>query len=224
MAWLIGIIVLILCVVFWRASLILIGIGGVLVFLLVQNQNSQQEQRDRERAAAAERTRTLIAAARLRVEDARQTVEPKDWRVITETDPASGQAVPRQAAIESDDGLCTMTVEERIDRTRLTSFRCPGLNIRANTNYTAGNVEVKFDNRSTADSMDIRGFSRGAASAYIPSAQATYSNRLGYDDFLRRLGSANKVAIQLDFNYVGKHWITFSLDSSRAALTAIGAL
>ncbi len=220
MAWLVGIIVLILCFVFWRAALVILGIGAILIFLLVQNDARQGEERARQRTAAAERSRAVIAAARQRVQDAQENLEPREWQVTTETDPASGLAVPRRALVESDDGLCTMTVEERIDRTRLTGFNCPGLDIR-----TRNDIDVKFDNRDRSDRMEIREFLVGGRSAYIPSREHLgRSGRMEYDDFLNRLGSTNKVAIQFDFTYAGEQWVTFSLNGSREALTAIGAL
>ena len=220
MAWLVGIIVLILCIVFWRASLVILGIGAFLIFLLIQNDARQSEERARQRAAAAERSRAVIAAARQRVQDAQENLEPREWQVTTETDPASGLAVPRRALVESDDGLCTMTVEERIDRTRHTGFNCPGLDIGIRND-----IEVKFDNRDRSDSMEIREFSGGGRSAYIPShKQYGISRTMEYDEFLNRLGSTNKVAVQFDFKYAGKQWVTFSLNGSREALTAIGAL
>ncbi len=219
MAWLVGIIVLILCFVFWRAALVILGIGAILIFLIFQNDARKNEERARQSTAAAERSRAVIAAARQRVQDAQENLEPREWQVTTETDPASGLAVPRRALVESDDGLCTMTVEERIDRTRLTGFNCPGLDIR-----TRNDIDVKFDNRDRSDRMEIREFSVGGRSAYVPSYQFGSSGRLEYDDFLNRLGSTNKVAVQFDFTYAGKQWVTFSLNGSREALTAIGAL
>ncbi len=56
MAWLVGIIVLILCIVFWRASLVILGIGAVLIYLILQNNARQGEERARQHAAAAERS------------------------------------------------------------------------------------------------------------------------------------------------------------------------
>ncbi len=217
MAWLVGIIVLFLCIVFWRAALWILGIGAVLIFLFIQNDARQDEERARQRAAAAERSRAVIAAARQRVQDAQENLEPREWQITAETDPASGLAVPRRALVESDNGLCTMTVEERIDRTRHTGFNCPGLDISIRND-----IEVKFDNRDKSDRMEIREFSGGGRSAYITSFQ--YGSKLKYDEFLNRLGSTNKVAVQFDFTYAGKQWVTFSLNGSREALTAIGAL
>ena len=220
MVWVVGIIVLILCIVFWRAALAILGIGAFLMFLLFQNIERQDEEHARQRAAAAERNRAVSAEARQRVKDAQDTLEPREWQVITETDPASGVAVPRRALVKSDNGLCTMTVEESIDRTRYTGFNCPGLDIRVRND-----IEVKFDNRERSDRMYIKEISGGGRSAYIPSDQGYgRTDRMEYDAFLNRLGSTNKVAVQFDFKYAGKQWVTFSLNGSREALTAIGAL
>src|SRR5262249_32441978 len=72
-----------------------------------------------------------------------------------------------------------------------------------------------------SDTMKIQRFSNGDA-VYIPSHQ--YGGHLAYDEFLRRITGAKKVALLLNVEGAGQHWITFSLTGSRSALTKIGAL
>jgi hypothetical protein len=71
--------------------------------------------------------------------------------------------------------------------------------------------------------MRIEKFSNDT-NVYIPSSQYSYSQQLSYDEFLRRLTSATKVALLLTVESAGQQWITFSLRGSGPALTKIGAL
>jgi hypothetical protein len=59
---------------------------------------------------------------------------------------------------------------------------------------------------------------------HIPSYQYNDSGQLSYDEFIRRMAEANKVALLLDVEQAGKQWITFSLSGSSPALHKIGAL
>jgi hypothetical protein len=69
----------------------------------------------------------------------------RQWEVSSETDPASGEEVPRYASVLSDDGLCRLQVEQRMNGTRLAGIYCSDLQISAERD-----IEVKFDNRSTS--------------------------------------------------------------------------
>src|SRR5258708_35862315 len=71
--------------------------------------------------------------------------------------------------------------------------------------------------------MRVQRFS-GSDNAYIPSSQPTYSGQLPYDEFLRRLTKANKVALQLNLDGGRQQWITFALTGSGTALAKIGAV
>ncbi|MAF66424.1 MAG: hypothetical protein CMJ84_12300, partial [Planctomycetes bacterium] len=47
---------------------------------------------------------------------------------------------------------------------------------------------------------------------------------LQYDEFVRRMASSQRLALELEFQGVGNHWIPFSLRGSRKALAQIGAV
>lgn len=211
MIWLIGIICIILVIVFWRIFLPLaliaaVGLGLLLLYVLAESSRSE-----RERKLAEQTVRERIAKAKATAGDI-----VREWEVQLATDPASGEKVPRYASVLSDDGLCRLQVEERMSGARLTSIDCSGLKISPYSD-----IEVKFDNRSMSDTMDIERFSNSDI-VYVPSYQ--YGGRLSYDEFLRRLTGANKVALLLDVEGAGQHWLTFSLRGSSPALTKIGAL
>lgn len=211
MGWLIAIICIILAIYFWRITLpllaiVAVGLGLLFLYIQVESERSAREQKLAEQAL-----REKIANAKATAGDV-----VRKWEVWSETDPASGEKVPRYAHVLSDSGLCRLQVEERINGARLASIFCPGLKISP-----FSNIEVKFDNRSTSDTMRIERFSNGD-DVYISSFQ--YSEHLSYDEFLRRITGANKVALLMTVKGAGQHWIRFSLTGSRPALTKIGAL
>src|SRR5260370_30439047 len=101
---------------------------------------------------------------------------------------------------------------------RLAGLYCQGLKV---TPYS--DIDVEFDDRLKSDKMRVQRFS-GSDNAYIPSSQPTYSGQLPYDEFLRRLTKANKVALQLNLDGGRQQWITFALTGSGTALAKIGAV
>ena len=213
MAWLIAIICIILAVIFWRIfiPLALVAVVGIVIVILYTK--GESERREREQKVAEQTVRQKIAKAKATAGNV-----VRQWEVSFETDPASGEKVPRYASILSDDGLCRLHIEERINRTRLAGIYCSGFKISAYSD-----IEVKFDNRSRSDTMEIKKFSDGD-DVYISSYQSNYSGRLSYDEFLRRMTGANKVSLLLTVDAAGQHWITFSLTGSGPALTKIGAV
>ena len=211
--WLVAIVCIVVVIVFWRifvplAIIAALGLGLLLLYL-----QGDSERSERKRKLEEQTVRQRIAKAKATAGDV-----VREWEVSSETDPASGEKVPRYASILSDDGLCRLQVEERIDRARLASIYCSGLKISP-----YGDMEVKFDNRATSDKMEIQRFSNGD-DVYIPSQQGNYRGHLAYDELLRRMTGANKVALLLTVEGAGQHWITFSLRGSSPALTKIGAL
>jgi hypothetical protein len=92
------------------------------------------------------------------IADAQADPEPQTWQVGTEPDPATGVLRPRSAYVWSDDGLCMLLVEERLDRDRLAMIECPGLPIQFNyvNNFLEHSFEdgtqvgVKFDTMKTS--------------------------------------------------------------------------
>lgn len=94
MTWLIAIICIILVVVFWRIFLPLaliaaVGVGLWLLYLQRESDGSERTQKPTEQAV-----RERIANAKAAAHDI-----ARRWEVRTETDPASGEKVPRYARL-----------------------------------------------------------------------------------------------------------------------------
>ena len=210
MAWLVGIIVAIIAIRFWRISLPLlgiaaVGIGGMLLY--EQNQSEQRKQaREDNKANVAQKIREARDIA---------TDTGREWAMFTMDDPASGQAVPRLARIQSNDGLCWLTVEKRISGSELTGLQCELLEIPSYKD-----IDVKFDNYENSNTMRLDSYS-DSDGVFIPSNQYSYSNQLPYDEFIRRLGGGKAVAIRIQSSNAGTHWITFTLNGSSEALGVI---
>jgi len=181
MAWLIAIICIILVIIFWRIFLPLALIAAVGFGLFMLYMLGESDRNERKRKVAEQTVRERITNAKAAVGGV-----VRQWEVGSETDPASGEKVPRYASVLSDDGLCRLQVEQRMNGTKLTGIYCWGLKISAYKD-----IEVKFDNRSTSDTMDIQSFSNSDA-VYIPSHQSGYSSHLSYDEFLGRITGRTK--------------------------------
>lgn len=209
MEWLIGIICVVIVVYFWRIFLPLglLAAAALGLFYVYEDQKSK--------SAAQERERTE-AAFKLKVEEARRNASPegKEWKVFYEEDPASGKNVARYAAVPSNDSLCALLVQKRLNGGQLTGLRCPDFEIRAYED-----IEVKFDNLETSDKMDLEKYT-DSDGVYIPSSQSKYSGYLDYQEFINRLKSGNAVAIKLPSS--DGLWMTFSLKGAANAINELG--
>jgi hypothetical protein len=142
-----------------------------------------------------------------------------EWEVLGSDDPASGKKIGRYTNIRSNNGLCSMSVEHRIDGTKLTGFRCdfnfdvPLMN--------SGFTSIKFDNDRNIQTMNYSAFKNshdkfnlsGTSAAYFspelrlkntgefshfkPEYLFKNTHAFGYKDFISGLISANTVAIQI---------------------------
>lgn len=212
MAWLIGIIAIVIVVLYWRIFLPIIavaavGIGG---WLLYEYDKDQREEAEREK-------NKIMVAKQIAEAKANASDMDRKWEVFTIDDPASGEPVPRLARIQSNDGLCYLTLEKRINGSELAGLSCSLFKI---SKYK--DVQVKFDNYSTSDKMDLDGYN-DSDGVYIPKYQSTYSGYLQYEEFIRRMSSGKAVSIQMRTSNAGTHWITFSLNGSTEAISAIYA-
>ena len=210
MEWLVGLITLIVAIRFWKASLILVGIaalgiGGLLFFEHQQNEREKAE-RARNEAEITEYIRNARESA---------TAEGITWKVRSRRDPASEQLVPGSAIVQSNDGLCRLSVERRITGAELTGIYCDRLKIK-----DWNDIQVKFDNYETSNAMRIEKFSEGK-DVYIPRDQDEFRRHLDYGEFIRRLGTGKAVSLRLDTSNAGAHWITFTLNGSSEALELV---
>ena len=208
MAWLVGLIVAILALIFWRVSLVLVGIvivGGIIIWQLDE---ADQARKQAEAIEAARQRREII-------QNARATASPKNWEVFYNDDPASGNRVARTASIRSDDGLCVLSVQLRINGNELTGISCPYFEF-----YVYDDLDVKFSGDQSSTSMDLRHYDGQygkQSSVYIPSS-GQYG--LDYDDFIQRLRDRDAVAIKL---HGVDQWVRFSLSNSAEAIDKLGS-
>ena len=200
----------------WRiflpiALIAAVGLGLLVLYIVMGVEDSDRN--EHKRKLTEQTVREKIANAKATAGDVL-----REWEVRSETDPASGEKVPRYASVVSDSGLCRLAVEQRIDGSALAGIYCSGLKISPYKD-----IEVRFDNRPMSDTMRIKQFSDGD-NVYIPSNQYDVSGHLSYNEFLRRLARANRTSLLLTVEEADQHWITFSLRGSSSALTKIGAL
>lgn len=209
MGWLIGIVCIVIAVYFWRIFLplgLVVALAAGIFYLKTENENKK---RDAQRKVEETVLRQKISAAR-----ANASTKGKKWKVWFENDPASGDKVTRGAYITSNDGLCELQVQKRLNGSRLTGLDCPDFKI---SEYD--DIEVKFDNYKTSDKMDIKSYS-DSDRVFIPSYQAEYSDFLSYDEFIKRLKVGKTVAIKIPST--GGVWMAFTLDGASVALEALG--
>ena len=223
MSWLIGFICIILFVVFWRIFLplaLIAAVGvGMLYFYSTVQEKKQENKRIAEAQLVQERIRFATDVANKKIANSKLTpIVEREWEVMSEVDPASGENIPRSATVLSDEGLCRLQIEQRTTGVKLAGIYCPGLTISASEP-----IDVKFDNRSTSDRMKVGQFSN-STDVFISSQQSKYDGNLQYDEFLRRMPEAKKVALQLKVKGASQFWTRFSLAGSKQALIQISAI
>ena len=158
----------------------------------------------------------LLEDLKLAIEKAQtRKVESLQWDVEWSEDPASRENIVNKAYINSEDSLCRMSVELRIDGTRLTNFRC-------SFEFPYGPKNIKFDNDHNLHFMNLMKYSNNKVhadrSAYVKppitrnstgiitpfdfqiAADPYYVEPdppLSYENFINGLISSKTVAIQL---------------------------
>ncbi|MDW3096523.1 MAG: hypothetical protein R8J41_00345 [Alphaproteobacteria bacterium] len=210
MAWVFGIVALIIAIIFWRVSLVLGGVAIVVIAIWVLN--NQQEQRERQQAAL-DRAELRI----LKIQKGKSSAYPREWVAHPRNDPASGLGIVRGVSITSDDGLCTLTVEKRLSGQELTGVHCPGFPFPG-----FSDLEAKFDGDSNSMRLELENYSGsyGASdNVYIPSKTSPYSGYTTYEEFTNGMVRNSYVAIRLP---QGSHWPRFKLQGSSNALSMLG--
>ncbi len=180
-----------------------LGVGGFFYY-----DSYKREQRAEKEAKAAEIRKSQITAAQ---ENA--TSEGKEWTNHYQSDPASKTMVARFALVESNDGLCKLTVEERLNGTRLTKIVCPLIEISP---YDG--LEVKFDFLPTSYRLPLKSYS-DTSRVFIPSSDDRFRTGF-YDEFIKRLKTGSAVAIKTEA-FEG-HWMTFTLYGAEKAISTLG--
>lgn len=209
MAWLIGIICVVIVATFWRVFLPIAVVAVIGISLFLWNAEYKKDRELAQTENAKEKLREKIAIAQ-------QNASPdkNKWKVFFENDPASGIPIARTASIISNDGLCYLSVQERLDGTKLTGIDCWGMKID-----TYRDIEIKFDSQKFSHSMRLEKYSDGDG-VYIPSFQYEHSNQLKYDDFISMLKNNKSFAIKVPSEET--FWTTFSLKNATEAVGKLG--
>ncbi len=209
MVWLIGIICLILIVVFWRVFLPIAVIAFLGVGLFSWNMEYQQEQEIIQAEKQKKQLKSKIADAQKNA-----SAEGKEWEIFFEKDPATDAKVARTASIVSNDGLCYLSVQERLNGARLTGIDCWGIKLNSYEN-----IDVKFDSDKFSTSMRLEKYSDGEG-VYIPSFQYEYSRQLNYEDFISRIKTSKSLAINIPAEE--PFWTAFSLKNAAETVEKLG--
>ena len=209
MEWLIGIISVVIVIYFWRIFLSLGVLAGIALGGFVLYDQNQSEKRKEERAKTAQELRARIANAQRNA-----TPEGREWKIYGERDPASNKIIARNASITSNDGLCYLSVQKRINGNELTGLDCPGIKI---SEYD--DIYVKFDTSETSQKMRLKNYSN-SDDVYIPSYQSKYSGEMSYKEFIKGLVTANAVAIKIPA--ADSFWVRFTLKGSTNAINQLG--
>jgi hypothetical protein len=169
-----------------------------------------------------------------------------EWKVLTSADPASGKKLVTGVSTFSKGNLCSMTVERRIDRDRLTSFNCSFEFHRIP--IFSQPISIKFDNNPNIYEMKKRSFSGDDSyftqSSFYVMPDEGGGNAFSYYRFINSLTSAKMVAIKIVptvdheyyefYNYatgtpnnsirstLGSVWIRFPLKGAREAIDKLG--
>lgn len=211
MSWLIGIICVVIVISLWRIFLPLGILAAISIAGFILYENHESDKRKKVKIIETQQLRDRIASSQRNA-----TSEGKEWIIYVESDPASDYKIARTASITSNDGLCNLTVQKRLNGTELTGLKCSGIKISE-----FDDIYVKFDTQESSKRMDLKGYS-DSEDVYIPSYsyQSEYSGRLGYDAFISGLVTNNSVAIKVPS--VGSFWTRFTLKGSSVAINQLG--
>jgi len=209
MAWIIGTIVILFAVLYWRVSWLL----GILVVIVVGSLawygHYVNEKNAREQEIATAALKQKIAKA---LENA--SPDGKDWHIKYELDPSSGMDVARNASIISNDGLCRLVVEKRFDGSDRTGLHCPDFK-----NYEDKDMEIKFDDAASSDKIDIGKFTNESG-VYISPFLFVSPLYIDYKEFMNRLKVGKTLAIKIPAEE--GVWVNFNLEGGAEAVNKLG--
>ena len=195
--------------ILWRFIIVaaVIGIIGFGIFHIYENNEkeiAEKEQKEKNEDAARDK--------QSKIENAKS--RNKKWTTYSQLDPASKKNV-RGASITSEDGLCELTVQKRIEGTELTGLQC--IEIKINE---FDDIIIKFDQNEISSRMRIESYS-DSDDVYIPSYQFTIQGHMSYEKFISGLLSNNAVAFKVP-SKADSFWASFSLEGSSEAINKLG--
>ena len=212
MAWLIGIICIVIIFKLWEIFLPLAIIAVIGIGLLYAYFDYSNEKKINEKETKAQQFKDKISIAQKNA-----TPEGRQWYVSYAADPASGIKIARSAVIKSNDSLCRLAVEKRINGSELTDLRCYGIKISS-----FDDVYIKFDTSETSKKMTLKNYTN-SDDVYISSYQG-YSSQLSYEEFINGLITGNSLAVKFKIPYPYNYWlwVRFNLKGSKLAISQLG--
>jgi hypothetical protein len=184
-----------------------VGLAAIIGAFVYNNSYQSDQRREVAKEKAKERAKRIVQAK------ATATSKDKSWTVYVEPDPASSIKIARTASIVSNDGLCTLSVQHRLNGSRLTGLKCPDFKI---SEYD--DLEVKFDTMQSSYRLPLKSYS-DSSDVFIPSSD--YSQKSGfYNTFLDRMKRGKAMAIKVkEFQ---NNWVTFTLKNAKETISILG--
>jgi hypothetical protein len=209
MAWIIGSVVIIIAVLYWRVSwplgiVAVIIIGSLAWYAHYDSGKTAHEQEISQRALAQKIRQALENAS----------PEGKEWRVEYVEDPASAQRIGRNASIVSNDGLCRFVVGKRLDGREQAGLQCPDFK-----KYNDKDMEIRFDGAASSDYIDIGKFNDDSG-IYISPYLFVSPGHIAYKAFINHLKVGHSLALKIPAEH--GVWVTFTLEGGADALSKLG--
>ena len=190
-------------VVKWIKRLLVLAVGSaiLLVGLVFWDEYQREQAKEREKA----RVEGIVLSAQA-IDNQSKT---RDIIGKTEPDPASGTQIVRSVKIYSEDGLCNINIELRLDGTALTGIYCSNININPRDD-----LWVKFDTDDVSMAVDLDSFT-DSEDVYIEDGYP-----FKYSAFVQKLRCSNSLALKIPAAY--SFWTRFHLSGTSTPIGQLG--
>lgn len=234
MPFLIAIISILIIVFFWRVFLPIAILLVIVIIIFVANNENSAKLRE-EKVAESQRAEQEIYAQKQKQEEKdkleqKEQIETakknenqnnnKKWVIKYEAEPATNLPIARSAEIESNDGLCTLSIYSKLEGGSNSQIYCPKLGIYLDYKKT---IEIKFDSLTNSNQIGVNSYNNQSLLQINEPKDENFSNNgnLKYEDFVHFLFTANALAVKVPsaINF----WTRFNL-SDKTALYSLGKI
>ena len=196
----------------WIKRLLLLAVGSIILLVGLDFWEQYQREQEKERLEQAkELEKSRVEGIVLAAQGIDNQSKTRDFFGNTEPDPASGTQIVRGIRVFSEDGLCNIYIELRLDGTALTGIYCSNININPRNG-----LRVKFDTDDVSSAMELESFSNSEV-VYIPDR-----NRypFKYSAFVHKLRCSNSLALKIPAAY--PFWTRFDLSGTSTLIGQLG--
>ena len=194
----------------WIKRLLVLAVGSIILLAGLDFwEQYQREQEKERREQAEEREKARVEGIVLAAQVIDNQSKTRDIIGNTQPDPASGAQIVRGVKIYSEDGLCNIDVELRLDGTALTGIYCSNINLNPRDD-----LWVKFDTDDVSMAVDLDSFS-DSEDVYI-----TGSYSFAYSAFVNKLRCSNSLALKIPAAY--SFWTRFDLSGTSTPIGQLG--